>query len=72
MHTVKLRIEDDIYQNIMFFLNNLNLKGLEVIENKTKVNNSYDTWNKDDLKQIGKIGFNSNSFVDDSEDYSKW
>lgn len=72
MHIVKLKIEDDIYQNIMFLLNNLNLQGLEVIEDKTKDNNSYDTWNKYELNQIGKIGFNSNSFVDDSEDYSKW
>lgn len=37
MHTVKLKIEDDIYQNIMFLLNNLNLKGLEIKEeNNTK------------------------------------
>ncbi|GAW87309.1 conserved hypothetical protein [Bathymodiolus platifrons methanotrophic gill symbiont] len=41
MHTVKLKIEDDIYQNIMFLLNNLNLKGLEIKEEK--VENSTNT-----------------------------
>ena len=35
---------------------------------------SYDymTWHKKELDNIGKIGFNSNSFVEDSEDYTQW
>ena len=35
---------------------------------------SYDymTWYKKELENIGKIGFNSKSFVEDSEDYSQW
>jgi len=41
MHTVKLEIEDDIYQNIMFLLNNLNLKGLEIKEEENNKNTKY-------------------------------
>ena len=32
MHTIKLKIEDNIYKNIMFVLKNLQLKGLEIEE----------------------------------------
>lgn len=32
MHTVKLKIEDSIYTHIMFLLQNLNTKGLEIVE----------------------------------------
>ena len=32
MHTVKLKMEDSIYSNIMFILKNLRLKGLEIEE----------------------------------------
>jgi len=38
MHTIKLKMEDSIYQNLMFILKNLNVKGLEIeeiYENKT-------------------------------------
>jgi hypothetical protein len=34
MHTVKLKIEDHIYAHIMFLLQNLNTKGLEIVEEK--------------------------------------
>lgn len=34
MHTVKLKIEDNIYTHIMFLLQNLNTKGLEIVEDK--------------------------------------
>ena len=50
MHTVKLEIEDDIYQNIMFLLNNLNLKGLEIKEEK--IENSTNT--KQKIQQLFK------------------
>ena len=30
------------------------------------------TWDEKEIENIGKIGFNSQSFVEDSEDYSKW
>ena len=32
MHIIKLKIEDNIYKNIMFVLKNLQLKGLEIEE----------------------------------------
>jgi len=32
MHTVQLKIDNSIYHNVMFLLNNLNLKGLEIKE----------------------------------------
>jgi len=32
MHTVQLKIDNSIYNNVMFLLNNLKLKGLEIKE----------------------------------------
>lgn len=32
MHTVKLTMEDNIYQNVMFLLSNLKVQGLKVEE----------------------------------------
>ena len=32
MHTVKLKIDDSIYQNVMFMLSNLKVNGLEIEE----------------------------------------
>ncbi len=49
MHTVKLKIEDNIYQNIMFLLNNLNLKGLVIKEEKQVSKNT-----KQSIKQLFK------------------
>ena len=51
MHKVKLKIEDDIYQNVMFLLNNLNLKGLDIKE-ETTVKNSENT--KQKIKKLFK------------------
>lgn len=34
MHTIKLEVQDSIYSHIMFFLNNLNSKELQIIEDK--------------------------------------
>ena len=34
MHSIKLNVHDSIYSHIMFFLNNLNTKELEIIEDK--------------------------------------
>ncbi len=38
MHTVQLKIDNSIYHNVMFLLNNLNLKGLEIKEKETTDN----------------------------------
>ena len=75
MHTVTLEIENNIYQNIMFLLNNLKLDGLKIKEENKDISDEglhYKDWSKDELKNIGKIGFDSKSFIEDSEDYSKW
>lgn len=32
MHTVQLKIDNSIYDNVMFFLNTLKFKGLEITE----------------------------------------
>lgn len=34
MHTIKLKVQDDIYNHIMFLLGNLKGKKLEIIEDK--------------------------------------
>jgi len=34
MHTVKLIMEDNVYNNMMFMLNNLKIKGLKIEEIK--------------------------------------
>ena len=34
MHSIKLNVQDSIYSHIMFFLNNLNTKELEIVEDK--------------------------------------
>jgi len=33
---------------------------------------NYELWNQEEISNIGKIGLNSNSFIDDDEDYTKW
>jgi hypothetical protein len=35
MHTIKLNVQDSIYSHIMFLLNSLNTKELEIVEDKT-------------------------------------
>lgn len=37
MHTVQLKIDNSIYDNVMFLLKNLKLKGLEIQEDKDRV-----------------------------------
>ena len=39
---------------------------------KKSISYDYMTWHKKELESVGKIGFDSRSFVDDSEDYTKW
>lgn len=34
MHSLKLNVQDSIYSHIMFLLNNLNTKDLEIVEDK--------------------------------------
>ena len=73
MHTITLNIQDNIYEHIMYLLKSLNPKDIEIIDSKLlEIDSNFDVWTKDEINNIGKIGFNSKSFVEDSEDYSKW
>ncbi|QKF74126.1 hypothetical protein AFAEC_1975 [Aliarcobacter faecis] len=38
MHTIKLKVHDDIYNHIIFLLKSLDKKKIEIIEDKTKHN----------------------------------
>lgn len=49
MQTIKLRVDDQIYENIMFLLKNLKHSGLEILENSKK--HSVKT-NKDQIKKL--------------------
>jgi hypothetical protein len=57
MHTVQLKIDNSIYHNVMFLLNNLNLKGLEIKEDHTQT-----MTNKQKIKQL--LDKSTNIFVD--------
>jgi len=47
MHTVKLNIQDNIYEHVMFLLRSLNLKKIEVLNNQNINSNSkYDILKK--------------------------
>ena len=46
MHTLKINVEDNVYTHLKFFLESLNNKGIEVIEDKILENNWTDVFNK--------------------------
>lgn len=54
MHTVKLKIEDDIYQNIMFVLKNLKIKGLQIEEIEKMDENSTVNSPKANIRELFK------------------
>ena len=76
IHSLQINIADSIYEKFMAYLQSLPQDSISVkkIKNISKSNDSdfYEPWSEDELLQIGKIGFDSKSFVDDGEDYSKW
>ena len=41
MHTIKLNVQDSIYDHIIFLLKNLNTRDLEIIEDKTTESTEY-------------------------------
>jgi hypothetical protein len=43
-----------------------------IVLSKKQTKLDYDFWQQNELEQIGKIGLNSKSFVEDDEDYSTW
>ena len=40
MHTLKINVEDNVYTHLKFFLESLNNKGIEVIEDKVLENDT--------------------------------
>ena len=40
MHTLKINVEDNVYTHLKFFLESLNNKGIEVIEDKILENDT--------------------------------
>ena len=76
-HTLQIDIADSLYETFIAFIKNLpqediSVKKLKHIYGTSRGNLDYEPWSEEELLQIGKIGFNSKSFVDDGEDYSKW
>jgi hypothetical protein len=57
MHSIKLNVQDSIYGHIMFLLNSLNSKDLEIIEDKT-------------IESIGKVKYNENSEINAFSNHS--
>lgn len=43
MHSLKINVEDDAYSHLKFFLDGLNNKGIEVVEDKIVEKNSNKT-----------------------------
>ena len=70
MQTVEIKVEEQYIDNILIILKNLK-EGM-IKEIKVKDNKEFEEWSDKELEQIGKIGFVSKSFVEDSEDYSRW
>ncbi|OCL89736.1 hypothetical protein [Arcobacter porcinus] len=42
MHTIKLKVHDDIYSHIIFLLNSLDKKKIEIVEDKPLKNKNKD------------------------------
>ena len=70
MQTVEIKVEEQYIDNILIILKNLK-EGM-IKEIIVKDNKEFEEWSDKELEQIGKIGFVSKSFVEDSEDYSRW
>ena len=79
-HSLQINIADSLYEKFIAYIQSLPQDSISVkkIKNIYKSNGSdidrvyYEPWSEDELLQIGKIGFDSRSFVDDKENYSKW
>jgi len=47
MQTIKIDVSDTIYDNVMFFLNNLPKKEIKLYSNKKKIDTVFDKFNID-------------------------
>ena len=64
MHIVQLKIDNSIYSNVMFLLNNLSLKGLEIKEENQQV--------LSDRQKIKKLLNESSNIFSDIKDPLEW
>ena len=63
MHTVKLKINDDIYNHIMFFLKSLDNNKIKILEEKKQK-----TVSKNDNKDTKLFSNNSANLIEDWQD----
>ena len=63
MHTVKLKINDDIYNHIMFFLKSLDNNKIKILEEKKQK-----TVSKDDNKDTKLFSNHSANLIEDWQD----
>lgn len=61
MHTIKLKVHDDIYNHIIFLLNSLDKKKIEIVEEKPLIINK----NK---KRLNAIKIDTTNFKFDRQD----
>jgi hypothetical protein len=64
MHTIKLQVQDTMYEHIMFLLKNLNSKELKIIEDKTIESISIES----DIAEIKAFSNHSANLIDDWKD----
>jgi len=69
MHTIKLNVQDSIYNHIMFFLNNLNTKELEIIEDKTI--ESINKMNHEENTEINAFSNHTANLIEEWKDESE-
>ena len=77
MHSLRLNIEDSVFDKVIYFLQNLPKNDVEIVESRIIEDlivkeDKWNCWSEEELDSIGKIGFLSTSFEDDDEDYSQW
>ena len=61
MHTIKLKVHDDIYNHIIFLLNSLDKKKIEIVEDKPLIINK----NK---KRLNAIKIDTTNFKFDRQE----
>ena len=79
MHSIRLNIEDSVFDKVIYFLQNLPKNEVSIVETKIiediiVKNEDWDYWSEEEISNFGKysIGLSSNDFDDDYEDYSTW
>ncbi len=70
MQTIEIKVNDRYIDHLLTILKHLKEGMIEEI--KVADEKGYKVWSADELNEIGKIGFVSESFVEDDEDYSRW